>query len=131
MAHFAELDLNNKVLRVVVACNQDIANNGGEQSEQAAEHFKTITPFSSNGVKWVQTSYNSNFRKQFAGIGYTYDVEKNMFVTPQPFNSWILDNNGDWKAPVEKPILTEEQISKYMDYYWDENSKTWIFFNPQ
>jgi hypothetical protein len=43
----------------------------------------------------------------------------------------ILDNNGDWKAPVEKPILTEEQISKYIDYYWDENSKTWIFFNPQ
>jgi phage shock protein PspC (stress-responsive transcriptional regulator) len=80
MAHFAELDLNNKVLRVVVACNQNIANNGGEQSEQAAEHFKTIAPFSSNGVKWVQTSYNRNFRKQFAGIGYTYNVEKNIFV---------------------------------------------------
>jgi hypothetical protein len=55
MAHFAELDENNVVLRIVVACNQDIANNGGEQSEQAAEHFKTVLPFSSNGVKWVQT----------------------------------------------------------------------------
>ena len=80
MAHFAEIDLNNKVLRVVVACNQDIANNGGEQSEQAAEHFKTVCPLSENGVKWIQTSYNHNFRQQYAGIDSTFYVSKNKFI---------------------------------------------------
>jgi len=55
MAHFAELDSNNIVLKVVVACNQDIANNGGEQSMQAAKHFESIVPLSSNGDRWVQT----------------------------------------------------------------------------
>ncbi len=69
MGHFAELNEDNKVLRVVAACNQDIANNGGEQSNEAAEYFKTICPLSNDGVKWIQTSYNGNFRKQFAGKG--------------------------------------------------------------
>ena len=90
MAHFAELDSNNIVLRVVKACNQDIANNGGEQSEQAAENFKKVCPFSLNGVKWLQTSYNNNFRKQYAGIGHTFDSTKNKFIAPQPFASWSL-----------------------------------------
>ena len=91
MAHFAEIDSNNKVLRVVVGCNQDIANNGGEQSEQAAEYFKTVCPLSENGIKWIQTSYNHNFRKQYAGINYTFDFTKNKFIAPQPFTSWSLD----------------------------------------
>ena len=79
MAHFAELDINNKVLRVLTACNQDITNNGGEQSEQAALHFQSLNQFSPNGVKWVQTSYNNNFRKQYAAINYTYDTIKDKF----------------------------------------------------
>jgi hypothetical protein len=106
MAHFAEIDLNNIVLRVVVACNQDIANNGGELSEQAAEHFKTLCPLSENGIKWIQTSYNHNFRKQYAGIGYTYDSIKDKFISPQPFASWSLDANDDWQAPVAFPTVT-------------------------
>tara|TARA_R110000765_G_scaffold188669_1_gene294032 strand:+ start:40 stop:468 length:429 start_codon:yes stop_codon:yes gene_type:complete len=121
MAHFAELDINNKVLRVVVACNQDIADNGGEQSEQAAEHFKTVCPFFSNGVKWVQTSYINNFRKQYAGIGYTFNSTKNKFIAPQPFTSWSLDFNDDWQAPVTYPTDTEnKRIS------WDEENQKWI-----
>ena len=103
MAHFAELDSNNKVLRVLTGCNQDIANNGGELSEQAANYFGTYTPFSENGVKWVQTSYNNNFRKQYAGIGYTYDSVKNKFIAPQPYPSWSLDANDDWQAPIQNP----------------------------
>jgi len=73
MAHFAEIDINGKVLRVVVACNQDIANNGGEQSNQAAQHFATVVPLSNDGVKWVQTSYSNSFRKHYASTNYTYD----------------------------------------------------------
>jgi len=126
MAHFAELDSNNKVLRVVVACNQDIANNGGEQSEQAAEHFKTVCPFSENGVKWVQTSYNNNFRRQYAGIGYTFDSVKNKFIAPQPFASWSLDANDDWKAPVAYPTVTI--YGDNVEYFisWDESNLRWM-----
>lgn len=126
MAHFAELDINNKVLRVAVGCNIDIANNGGEQSEQAAEHFKTVCPLSPNGVKWIQTSYNNNFRKQLAGPNFTYDPIKNIFICPQPFPSWTLDSNNDWQSPVEFPsVLTYGDNMKY-SLDWDENNQRWI-----
>jgi hypothetical protein len=126
MAHFAELDSNNIVLKVVVGCNQDIENNGGEQSEQAAEYFKTICPLSKNGVKWVQTSYNNNFRKQYAGIGYTFDSTKNKFIAPQPFTSWSLDSNDNWKAPVTYPTVIT--YGDNFDYFitWDESNLRWI-----
>jgi hypothetical protein len=126
MAHFAELDSNNIVLRVVVGCNQDIANNGGEQSEQAAEYFKKVCPLSKNGVKWVQTSYNNNFRKQYAGIGCTFDFVKNKFITPQPFASWSLDTNDNWKAPVAYPTVIT--YGDNFDYFitWDESNLRWI-----
>jgi len=126
MAHFAELDINNKVLRVVVACNQDIANNGGEQSEQAAEHFKTVCPFSSNGVKWVQTSYNNNFRKKYAGIGDTFDIVKNKFITSQPFASWSLDANDDWQAPIAYPTVIKYGDNADYFIFWDEDNLRWL-----
>jgi hypothetical protein len=126
MAHFAEIDLNNKVLRVVVACNQDIANNGGEQSEQAAEHFKTVCRLSENGVKWVQTSYNNNFRKQYAGIGYSFDSTKNKFIASQPFASWSLDSNDDWQAPVAYPTVTTYGDNVRYFISWDEAGQRWM-----
>jgi hypothetical protein len=143
MAHYAELDINNKVIRVLTACNQDIATHGGELSEEAANYFGTYTPFSENGVKWVQTSYNNNFRKQYAGIGYMFDSTKNKFISPQPFASWSLDSNDDWKAPVAYPTVTtygneyqkpyfDEIVQKIIDnnlyylIYWDENNLRWI-----
>ena len=126
MAHFAELDINNKVLRVVVGCNQDVANNGGELSEQAAEQFKTVCPLSENGIKWVQTSYNNNFRKQYAGIGFTFDSTKNKFIAPQPFASWSLDSNDDWQAPVAFPtVITYGDNVRYF-ISWDEVKQRWI-----
>ena len=125
MAHYAELDINNKVIRVLTACNQDIATHGGELSEEAANYFGTYTPFSENGVKWVQTSYNSNFRKQYAGIGYTFDFTKNKFIAPQPFASWSLDASDDWKAPVAFPtIKTYGDNVNYM-ISWDETEQRW------
>ena len=120
MAHFAEIDLNNIVLRVNCACNQDIANNGGEQSEQAAQHFATVSPLSQNGVKWIQTSYNNNFRKQYAGKGYIYDSVKDIFIKPQPYPSWSLDANNDWQPPISYPQNNDNQY-----YSWNENNKTW------
>jgi hypothetical protein len=126
MAHFAELDSNNKVLRVVVGCNVDIANNGGEQSEQAAEHFKTVCPLSENGIKWVQTSYNNNFRKQYAGINDTFDSIKNKFILLQPFASWSLDANDDWQAPIAYPTVTTygDNIKYFIS--WDEAGQRWL-----
>ena len=126
MAHYAELDINNKVIRVLTACNQDIANNGGEQSEQAAEHFKKVCPFSKEGVKWVQTSYNNNFRKQYAGIGYTFDSTKNKFISPQPYLSWSLDANDDWQAPVAYPTVTTYGDNVRYFISWDESNLRWI-----
>ena len=126
MAHFAELDINNKVLRVLKACNQDIINNGGEQSEQAALHFQSVVKFSENGVKWVQTSYNNNFRKQYAGIGYTFDPIKNKFISIKLFESWSLDDNDDWKAPVAYPTVTTygDNINYFIS--WDETEQRWL-----
>jgi hypothetical protein len=126
MAHFAELDQLNRVIRTVVACNDDIANNGGEQSEQAAEHFKTVCPLSPAGIKYVQTSYNHNFRGHFAGIGMIFREDLNMFIDPQPYASWTLDAKGNWNAPVPKP----ETYTQYGDirdmYKWDEENQTWV-----
>jgi hypothetical protein len=126
MAHYAELDINNKVIRVLTACNQDIATHGGELSEEAANYFGTYTPFSENGVKWVQTSYNNNFRKQYAGIGYTFDSTKNKFIAPQPFTSWSLDSNDDWQAPVAYPTVTTYGDNVRYFISWDESNLRWI-----
>jgi hypothetical protein len=126
MAHYAELDINNKVIRVLTACNQDIATHGGELSEEAANYFGTYTPFSENGVKWVQTSYNNNFRKQYAGIGYTFDFAKNKFIAPQPFASWSLDANDDWQAPVAYPTVTTYGDNVVYRISWDESNLRWI-----
>jgi hypothetical protein len=125
MAHFAEIDSNNKVIRVLVACNQDIANNGGEQSEQAAKAFEIVVPLSENGIKWVQTSYNDNFRKQFAGKDYTYDSVKNVFIKPKPFASWSLDSNNDWQAPISYPVTYTLSTSYPDSYLWNEQNQTW------
>jgi hypothetical protein len=126
MAHFAELDINNIVIRVLRACDQDITTHGGELSEEAANYFGTYTPFSENGVKWVQTSYNNNFRKQYAGIGCTFDSTKNKFISPQPFASWSLDSNDDWQSPVAYPSVTTYGDNVKYFITWDESNLRWI-----
>jgi hypothetical protein len=126
MAHFAELSQANIVLRVVVIDNNDVIANGGDQSATAEKAVEQIVPFSKWGVKWVQTSYNNNFRKQYAGIGYTFDSVKNKFIAPQPFASWSLDANDDWQAPVAYPtVLTYGDNVKYF-ISWDEAGQRWI-----
>lgn len=125
MAHFAELNSSNEVLRVVVISNDDVDANGGDQHADAEAFVKTIVPHSTGGVAWKQTSYNHNFRKQYAGIGHTYDASKNKFILPQPYPSWSLDSNDDWQAPVTYPNVTEID-SKLVLIFWDEDNQKWI-----
>ena len=124
MAHFASLDINNKVLQVVVISNEDVDANGGDQSAEAETFVATIVPFVPFGGAWKQTSYNNNFRKQYAGIGFSYDATKDKFIEPQPYSSWSLDASDDWKAPVTYPTVTEIS-SNPISITWDEGNKKW------
>ncbi len=125
MAHFAELDSNNKVIRVLVISNEEVNANGGDLHADAETFVASIVPHSKNGVAWKQTSYNHNFRKQFAGIDFTYDSSKDKFLQPQPFPSWSLDSNDDWKAPVTYPN-TVDIGGLRANATWDETNQRWI-----
>ena len=124
MAHFAELNSSNEVLRVIVISNDDVNSNGGDYSSSAETFVASIVPYQTGGVSWKQTSYNNNARKQYAGVGYTYDSSKNKFIAPQPFNSWSLNSNDDWQAPVTYPS-TDEVGSNVLLIDWDEGNLRW------
>jgi hypothetical protein len=125
MAHFAELDSNNEVIQVVVISNDDVAANGGDYSSQAETFVANLIPHSENGVAWKQTSYNGNQRKQYAGIGFTYDAAKDKFILPKPFASWSLDSNDDWIAPVTYPSKDEIESNPVL-ILWDEDNQKWL-----
>jgi hypothetical protein len=125
MAHFAELNSSNEVLQVIVISNDDVDANGGDESAQAETFVATIVPYGTGGVAWKQTSYNNNFRKQYAGIGYSYDSSKDKFILPKPYPSWSLDDNDDWKAPVTYPTVTEIS-SNPVQITWDEDNQKWL-----
>jgi hypothetical protein len=125
MAHFAELNNSNEVLQVIVISNDDVDANGGDESTQAETFVATIVPYGTGGVAWKQTSYNNNFRKQYAGIGYTFDASKNKFISLKPYPSWALDSNDDWKAPVTYPSHTTiGSLQVYIS--WDEDNQKWL-----
>jgi hypothetical protein len=125
MAHFAELNNSNEVLRVIVISNDDVEANGGELSSDAETFVASIVPHSEDGTAWKQTSYNNNFRKQYAGIGDTFDASKDKFILPQPYPSWSLDSNDDWQAPVTYPTVTEID-SNLVIITWDEDNQKWL-----
>ena len=112
MAHWAEIDNNNKVLRVLVGDNNDPAGDEGYQ-----------WLIDNLGGTWIKTSYNNNIRKQYAGIGYSYDSVADVFIAPQPYLSWSLDDNFDWQPPTAMP---EGEIGQWT---WDEDSLNWIEAN--
>ena len=124
MAHFAKLGVGNIIEQVIVVSN-DIAT-----TEQAGVDF--INKLYNTRDVWKQTSYNSTIRKNFAGIGFTYDQTRDAFIPPKPFNSWVLvEETCRWKAPVDYPEtytqnLTDEQGNPAKDrYYWNENKVNW------
>ncbi len=125
MAHFAELNSSNEVLRVIVVSNEDVDANGGDQHADAETFVTTIVPYSTGGVAWKQTSYNHNFRKQYVPIGGTYDSGKDMFILPKPYPSWTNDSSGDWNAPVTYPNdLEENSLTVFTE--WDEDNQKWL-----
>ena len=116
MAHFAKLDENNNVIDVVVVKNNVLWNENEVEQEQLGKDF--LTNLFPNTV-WVQASYNGSFRKQYPLNGSTYDPIKDIFIIPQPFPSWSLDENNDWSAPIPKPTDSDK-------YDWHEESQSWI-----
>jgi hypothetical protein len=106
MAHFAEIDSTNTVLRVIVVADEHETN--------GAEWCNSLL-----GGTWVQTSYNNRIRKQFAGIGFLFDATADVFIAPKPFASWSLDENYDWQAPIDYPA--DGKL-----YSWDEANQVWV-----
>jgi hypothetical protein len=115
MAHFAELDVNNIVIQVIVIHNNELLDNGVESEDKGIKFCQSLF-----GGNWIQTSYNGNMRKNFAAIGYTYDEELDAFIPIKPFESWILDEEYcQWNPPI--PYPADEK-----DYHWDELTTSWL-----
>jgi len=118
MAHFAEIDQNGVVLRVIVVGNKDTADAAGVEKEHIGAAFCERL----FGGTWKQTSYNGNKRKNYAGVGYTYNADIDAFVPPKPFPSWTLNNDtAQWQAPTPMPA----DASMEKQYTWDEATTSW------
>ena len=124
MAHFAEIDENNIVTRVLVV---------GDDQEDRGQEF--LADDLGLGGTWLKTSYNTQggvhtlggtpFRKNYAGIGYTYDETLDAFIPPKPYASWLLNEETcNWNAPVEMPV----EEGKF--FIWDEDTTSWVEFVP-
>jgi hypothetical protein len=116
MAHYAKLGMNGKVIEVIKVNNESLKDaNGVEQENIGIDFLTKLTGY----PIWKQTSYNNNFRKNFAGIGYTYDEDRDAFIPKKPFASWILNETTcRWEAPVVKPDDGQK-------YIWNETIKNW------
>jgi len=122
MAHFAKLDENNVVLEVHVVHNNELLDENGVEQEQRGIDF--LINWSNGYLAWKQTSYNGTFRKNYAGIGYTYDPQRDAFIPPKPFPSWTLNEDTcRWESPV--PYPTDGNL-----YQWDEATTSWVAYAP-
>ena len=110
MAHFAQIDDNNIVTNVIVVPD--------DQEHRGAEFCADDLGL---GGTWIQTSYNNNIRKQFAGIGSVYNSDFDEFLDPQPYPSWVLDDSHDWQPPTLRP--TENAL----EYRWNEETTSWVY----
>ena len=121
MAHYAELDSNNVVKQVIVVSNADTSTAQGEEKESIGIAFCERLL----GGTWVKTSYNATIRKNYAGIGYTYDKDRDAFIPPKPYASWVLDETTcRWNAPVAMPSDAGQGDPPKM-YTWNENTTSW------
>ena len=123
MAHFAQLNENNIVTQVIVVSNEDIKDSIGNENEEVGIAFcKNLL---GRDTIWKQTSYNNSIRKNYAGIGFTYDATRDAFIAPKPYNSWILNETTClWEAPVAYP--NDEKM-----YAWDEETTSWVPINNE
>ena len=121
MAHFTQLDANNVVTQVIVVANSDTADASGVEKEYIGAAFCERL----FGGTWKQTSYNGSIRKNYAGVGYTYDSERDAFIPPKPYPSWLLNEDTClWDAPVAYPTDGER-------YSWDEATTAWVVVEDQ
>lgn len=119
MAHFAQLDDNNVVLQVIVVDNSELLDSNDVEQEAIGITF--CTNLFGADTRWKQTSYNSTIRKNYAGIGFTYDATRDAFIPPQPYASWILNEDTcRWESPVPMPEPTETTY-----YVWNEDNQQW------
>lgn len=119
MAHFAELDDNNIVLRVIVVDNAVLLDDDGNESEEIGIDFCNTLLGNST---WKQTSYNNNFRNIYAATGGSYDPSNDVFIGIKPFSSWVLNNNFKWESPIGNQPDDGEK------YIWDEETLSWVEF---
>lgn len=113
MAHFCQIDENNIVLRVVTVPN--------DQENRGAEYLSIDLGL---GGRWIQTSYNNNIRNVYAGIGFTYNENLDIFVSPKPYPSWVLNSEGYWESPIPRPTNPNKV------YGWNESEQTWDITDP-
>lgn len=130
MAHFVQLDENNVVTQVIVVANEDTSDLNGVEAEEIGVAF--CKKLLGADTHWKQTSYNGNFRVRYAGIGYSFSEELNAFIPPQPFASWVLnEETADWESPIgPAPALTEEEVEARSFYKWDEENLEWVLETP-
>tara|TARA_B100001939_G_scaffold240994_1_gene208450 strand:- start:156 stop:527 length:372 start_codon:yes stop_codon:yes gene_type:complete len=118
MAHFAEINNDNIVTRVIVVHNNEITVDGQELEFKGIDFCEGLY----GHRNWVQTSYNGSIRYNFAGIGYTWDPDNDAFYAPQPYASWSLDENFKWQAPIPYPC---ENCESDEFYQWNEENQSW------
>lgn len=130
MAHFAQLDENNVVTRIVVIDNKEVINphTGNEEEILGISFCKKLF-----GGNWIQTSYNGNIRVRYASLGYYYNEELDAFIAPKPHNSWVLNaETAEWESPVgPMPELTDAEVEARSYYQWDEENTQWNLVTPE
>ena len=144
MAHFAQLDSNNVVTQVIVVSNDDTSDSNGVETESIGVAF--CQKLLGAETNWKQTSYNSNIRGNYAGIGYTYMSNvatlgvgaTDVFMPQQPHASWTISTSAaQWEAPITQPTLTDDQRAAGSYYTWDEsayqadNTQGWTLTTPE
>jgi len=124
MAYFAKLGTGNIIEKVISVNNSVITDSNGIEQEQLGVDF--INKLYNTRDVWKQTSYNNNIRKNFAGIGYSYDQTRDAFIPPKPFNSWILkEDTCRWEAPIPSPSSYTNEQDKLVQFRWNENILNW------
>lgn len=117
MAHFAQLDENNIVIQVIVVHNNELLDNGVESESTGINFCKSLYGID---TVWKQTSYNGSSRKNFAGVGFSYNALRDAFLEPKPYTSWVLNNDTyRWESPI--PYPNDDRL-----YAWDDYTNNWV-----
>ena len=121
MAHFAKLNSSNEVVHVSVVDNWNITDGSGTEQEAIGVAYLESVHGVDPDYTWKQTSYNNNIRKNYAGIGYSYDAGRDAFIPPKPYPSWVLNETTcRWEAPIPMPVEEGKM------YHWDEATTSWL-----